>query len=101
MTDAPVWWVVGAVGTILGTLLLMGGILFLDNHASLPGHLADIEQLRQDAAGVDPQQAEDVIGQVAERNRWLAQTQALNDTWWFGWTIPDEYDTVPFIEVPR
>lgn len=97
-------WLVNIISVIVivaGLYFFMTGIAWVINHASLPGNLADIEQLRTDASDVDPAQAEDVIGQVVEKNRWLAETQALNQTWWFGWTIPDDYDQVPFIEVPQ
>ena len=88
-------------GILLFFVLLVAALMWVGNHAAVAGHLADIEQLRHDAALVDPAQAEDVIGQVTETNRWLAETKVGNHQWWIGWAIPDEWDAVELIEVPH
>lgn len=98
-------WIGGMVGAILLAviplvLLFMGGMMFLFYRADLPAQLARIEQLRHDVAVVQAPLGEDVVGQVTETNQTIAARQAANDTWWYGWIIPDEWDAVEFIAIP-
>ncbi len=82
-------------------LMVVAALFWLVFMLSTPGGLAQIEQLRQDAAQVDPAQAEDVIGQVTEANQRISSTQSYNRQWWAGWAIPEEWAEVDLIEVPR
>ena len=75
------------------------GIIGCTNHTTIPNSQAKIEQLRKDAASVDPAQAEDVIGQVAEWNQTIRSNQVWNDSFW-GFLIPDEWDSIEVIPVP-
>ena len=84
-----------------GTLAFCAVVLVLSYAVALPGDLSKIEQLRADSAVVDPTQAEDVIGQVTVWNQTIRENQTLNATWWAGWAIPDEWDAVALIPVPR
>jgi hypothetical protein len=86
---------------LLFVALLVGGIVWTVNSLSLPASLAKIEQLRSDAAATDPIRAEDVIGQVTQWNQTIVSNQTFNHTWYFGWAIPDEWDRVQLIAVPR
>jgi hypothetical protein len=94
-------WGCGIVAFIVGLMLLVGVVFWITNHASLPSDLSQIEQIRADAAVTDPQRAEDVIGQVTVWNQTIASNQSLNRTWYAGWVIPDEWDRVELIAVPR
>ena len=75
-------------GIVLGGILITGAVMAIGRQAEMPASLAKIEQLRSDAAHVDPTQAEDVIGQVTVWNQTIRENQALNATWWAGWLIP-------------
>lgn len=105
MTEDDLW---GCIGFIFATAVLVTGIVLLAlvimgvvAHVSLDAKLDRIEQLRADAAVVDPAQAEDVIGQVAETNQQIRSNQAYNRIFILGLTVPDEWDAVETIEVPR
>jgi len=76
------------------------GIVLGINHSSLPGAVAEIEQLRHDAANVSPATAEDVIGQVTAWNQKIVSYQRYNQIWWSGWAIPDGWDDIKTIPVP-
>lgn len=87
----------------LGLVLIIAptfGIIGCSNYSTMPNNLAKIEQLRSDAAVVDPNQAEDVIGQVTEWNQVIRSNQVWNDSFW-GFLIPDEWDSIELIQVPR
>lgn len=84
------------VGLIVGLLLF---IMWIGNALSFPATQVRIEQLRQDAAHVDLQASEDVYGQVVETNQTIVANQKWNESWAFGWLIPDEWDDIPLIEV--
>jgi hypothetical protein len=94
-----------AAGFFIAVTLLVvvpvAAIMWIAQMAMVPGQFAEIEQLRRDAAVVDPAQAEDVIGQVTEWNRVIASNQAYNDVFLISIFIPDEWDTVELIEVPQ
>lgn len=87
-----------AIAVMLGVI---GGLGYIINGMTMPSTISKIEQLREDAAQVDPIQAEDVIGQVVHWNQIIRSQQTLNKTWWAGWATPDEWDTIELIPVPR
>ncbi len=98
----------GVVTVVLGTTIIvlafvafMASLMWIIIMLQTPADLARVEQLRHDSAQVDPQQAEDVIGQVTETNQKIISTQTFNRQWWAGWVIPDEWQSVELIEVPR
>jgi hypothetical protein len=76
------------------------GMILAINYGSLPGELAQIEQLRSDARKVRDPNSEDVVGQIAEVNRTIASNKKYNRMWWSAWAIPDAWDDVQLIEVP-
>ena len=90
----------GIAAILLGMLL---GVFFVTviSKAGMPGTIAQIEQLRHDASLVDPIQGERVIGQATEWNQTIRSNQAMNRLWWAGWVIPDEWDSIQIIEIPR
>lgn len=89
------------IGCVAALVLLFAAVAFLIEQTSLPGDLAQIEQLRADSKDLDPTQAEDVIGQITMWNQSIRQKQTLNDQWWAAIIIPDEWDDVKLIPVPR
>ena len=89
-----------AVIFIVVVMAIVFGIISFTNHIGIEARIAKIEQLRSDAAYVDPTQAEDVIGQVTETNQIIISNQVWNDSFW-GFLMPDEWDSVKVIEVPR
>lgn len=93
--------VVLVVGAVLGFVLLLAVFAYIMERTALPGDLAQIEQLRMDSVDLDPSQAEDVIGQITVWNQTIRQKQALNDQWWAAIIVPDEWDSVELIPVPR
>jgi hypothetical protein len=82
---------------IVITMVLVG----ITNSIGFPVDQARIEQLRHDAANVDPQQAEDVIGQVTQTNQEIISMQAQNDIPIWNLSIPDGWDDIEPIPVPQ
>ena|GEM_PF-6766617 len=60
-----------------------------------------IEQLRSDIAGISGKASEDVIGQATAWNQTIRSMQAYNDRWWGNPFIPDEWDEVELLPIPR
>jgi hypothetical protein len=79
----------------------VGGTDMIVNAYGAPFEVAQIEQLRADSAGVDPAQAEDVIGQVTVWNQTIASMKARNALVWTDFMTADVWDTIQPIEVPR
>jgi len=92
--------VVIVVGLCVAIFLLLFGIAWLNNTLSLGAEMAEVEQVRHAAAVVDPQQAEDVVGQAVDWNRTIASNRAWNKAPIIGLAIPDEWDRVEYIEIP-
>lgn len=86
---------------VVGVVVLFCGIFFVTNRLTFPAEVAQIEQLRQDAAQVSAATAEDVIGQVTATNQNIVSYQAYNSMWWSGWLVPDGWDQIRRIPVPR
>lgn len=87
-------------GFLLGLVVLYWGMGALIMGLSLPGDMADIAALRVAAAQVQPNEAEDVAGQVAEMNRTIASNKAYNRIWWSALIVPNAWDTVTPITMP-
>lgn len=90
------------IGSIVGgAALLLFAIASIGSRITFPADVADIESLRASAANVDPQQAEDVIGQVVEVNRSIAANRAWNKVPIISITVPNGWDNVEPIPVPK
>jgi hypothetical protein len=89
--------VIGLVGICV--VLYLGAAIA--SRMTYPMDRAQFEQIRRDAADVDPSQAEDVIGQVVDANRRLANVKACNSTWYCDVTKPDAWNSVEQIPVPK
>jgi hypothetical protein len=63
--------------------------------------IGGIEQLRADIAGLDPAQAEDVIGQATKWNRQIASAKATNQIPIIEWIIPDAVNSINPIAIPK
>ena len=83
-------------GSVVALYFLAAGI----NQLSLPGDLARIEALRAIVATAQPNEAEDVAGQVAAVNQDIASNKAYNATWYGALLIPNAWDTVTALTVP-
>lgn len=92
---------IGVVAFGALSLLLVASIQVISDRVSFPTMEASIEQLRKDSLGVDPGQAEDVIGQVTSINQMLAKNRACNAIWWCDWSVTDQWDQVRSVPVPR
>lgn len=96
--------VLTAIGVFVGLMVFVVGgattLVGVTSHASYWSDIASVEQLRRDAAGVDPAQAENVIGQVTRWNQRIAAKKACNALWWCDFTEHDNWNTVRPIAVP-
>ena len=77
------------------------GILAVGGRVELPAKLARIEQLRSDVKKINSNNSEDVIGQVTFINQEIVEYKAYNKLWYFDLLIPDEWDSVQLIEIPK
>jgi len=82
-------------------VLLVVGIVAICNRIEFGPQISEIESLRANAANVDPQQAEDVIGQVVEINRTIASNRAWNKVPFICILVPNGWDKVEPIPVPK
>ena len=83
-------------GVVVGVYFLAATV----NQMTLPGELARITALRAVVATVQPNEAEDVAGQVAAVNQDIASNKAYNATWYGALLIPNAWDTVTALTVP-
>lgn len=95
--------VIGGVMLALAALIgvLVCGIVSVGNRLEFPMKAAEIEQLRRDSANVISTGAEDVIGQVTQANQDIVSNHACNRTWYCDVLIPDAWDDIRVIEVPK
>lgn len=68
---------------------------------TFPGEVAEIEQIRSDSTHLNPATAEDVVGQITAWNQHIRSKKAYNNLWWSGWAIPDGWDDIQYIPVPK
>jgi hypothetical protein len=92
---------VGIVMLVEGFALLLGGTALVVAWTEMPGQVAQIEQLRADVQRVDVAESEDVIGQVVQWNQHVRSKQRYNEAWWAGWAVPNKWDSVALIELPK
>lgn len=95
----------GAFGAMF---LIVAGVLAsvmiieaASNAARFPVELAEIEQLRKDAADIEAGASEDVIGQVVVVNRRIASMKQAKQMLLYSWAIPDGWDKIEPIPVPK
>ncbi len=76
-------------------------IIRLSYEVAFVGAGPSIEQLRSDIANIDGPASEDVVGQATAWNQTIRSMQAYNDRWWGDPFIPDEWDRVSVLSIPR
>ena len=86
---------------LLGIVLLVAAVFWATQDLGMPSNIAQIEQVRHDAALVDPVQGERVIGQAVEWNQTIRSNQVNNSLWWAGWAVSDQWDSIKLIPVAR
>jgi hypothetical protein len=96
--DWMIFWILFGTVALIASVPVVGAIGAAYN---FPAELADIEQLRKDAAEVDGRASEDVIGQVTQVNRRIATLQQQNKMLLYAWAVPDGWDKVEMIPVPK
>lgn len=96
----------GFMGLLAALILIITGAVVstgaaISTRMEFPMTQARIEQLRTDAAHVDPSQAEDVIGQVVEANKQIREAQTCNQLWYCDFSEPDGWNYIALIPVPK
>ena len=76
-------------------------VIRLSYEVAFVGAGPSIEQLRSDIADIDGPASEDVVGQATVWNQKIRSMQAYNDRWWGDPFIPDEWDRVSVLPIPR
>ncbi|MFB1502014.1 hypothetical protein [Thiocapsa sp. N5-Cardenillas] len=92
------WAVIGGVvlAVVLVFIVLIRGV----EEMSVPGKLAEIEQLREDVVRVASGSNEDVIGQVTQWNQEIRSAKRYRMVWWGRLCTPEEWESVNVIEIP-
>lgn len=75
-------------------------MVFALNRLEWIAESASIERLRIDASNVDSKMAEDVAGQVAEKNKRIAVNRSYRKTI-LKFLVPSGWDTIEFINMPN
>jgi hypothetical protein len=81
-------------GAILGMMKVTNTIEFRSAEAA-------IEALRIDLKVLDLSAGEDVIGQATTWNQKIRRWQRQNQMIVLGWTIPDGWDDIDLLPIPR
>ena len=89
--------------TVLGLVGLVGicsTVVTCVNRIEFVGQQAQIEQLRKDVLRTKTGQNEDVIGQVTQINRDLAECKRWRSIWWSRPFYSPRCEEVAFVEIP-
>lgn len=103
---APILKAIGAIALVapcvyLVVYLALAVCMVPINYGLFSSDMAEIEQLRADVEGISESQSEDAIGLAIKKNVEIASTQRQNKMWSIGWMIPDGWDDVKMIEIPK
>ncbi len=82
-------------------LCMPAAVIRLSYEVSFVGAGPAVEQLRSDIADIAGVASEDVVGQATSWNQTIRSMQAYNDSWWGDPFIPDEWDSVSPLPIPR
>lgn len=90
------------VSITIATMLLITYItVAIANQINTPMDIARIEQLRKDMENIKSSNSEDVIGQATQQNQIIVEKQIWNKTLFGDFLVPDVWDTVKLIEIPK
>ena len=86
---------------MIGLLCVPAAIIRISYKIAFVGAAPAIEQLRSDINNISGMSSEDVVGQATQWNQRIRTMQAYNATWWGAPFIPDEWDSVEVLPVPK
>ncbi len=90
-----------AIVIAIALLCMPAAVIRLSYEVSFVGAGPAVEQLRSDIADIAGVASEDVVGQATSWNQTIRSMQAYNDSWWGDPFIPDEWDSVSPLPIPR
>lgn len=90
-----------ALALAIGVLCVPCAVIRVSYDIAFVGASPEIEQLRSDMAGVTGEASEDVLGQATTWNQTIRRMQAYNARWWGDPFIPDDWDDVAVLPIPR
>ncbi|MBN2296563.1 MAG: hypothetical protein JXM70_29310 [Pirellulales bacterium] len=76
-------------------------VIRLSYEIAFVGASPAIEQLRSDLTDIAGIASEDVVGQATAWNQKIRSMQAYNGMWWGDPFIPDQWDSVVELPIPR
>jgi len=85
----------------IGLLVVPFGIIRVAYEVGYIGDRPQIEQLRNDLTGVGNVRSISLIGQATEWNQRIRRMQAYNATWWGSPFIPDQWNDMELLSIPR
>ncbi len=90
-----------AIAIAIVLLCIPAAVIRLSYEVAFVGAGSAVEQLRSDIGDIDGLACEDVVGQATTWNQTIRSMQAYNDSWWGDPFIPDEWDSVSLLPIPR
>ena len=90
-----------AISIAIALLCVPLAVVRLSYEISLVGTVPAIEQLRSDITGIEEPASEDVVGQATAWNQRIRSMQAYNDQWWGDPFIPDQWDSIDQLPIPK
>ncbi|MBN2022750.1 MAG: hypothetical protein JW809_08130 [Pirellulales bacterium] len=90
-----------AVAVAIGLLCVPAAVVRISYDIAFVGAGPAIEQLRSDIGNLSGESSEDVVGQATQWNQRIRSMQAYNAQWWGNPFIPDDWDRVEPLPVPK
>lgn len=89
------------LSTLSISFVIVSLVILMNNHLTLPGSMASIEQLRKDVNKVDSIQSHEVMAQVTSWNQFIASNKQYRTLWWGKIYVPSKWDSIQEIEIPN
>ncbi|MBN1910015.1 MAG: hypothetical protein JW818_09770 [Pirellulales bacterium] len=90
-----------AIAVAIGLLCVPALIIRISYEIALVGAVPAIEQLRADINDISGVSSEDAIGQATQWNQRIRTLQAYNAQWWGNPFIPDAWNDIELIPIPK
>jgi len=90
-----------AIAVALGLLCVPAAVIRLSYEIAFVGASPAIEQLRTDIHNLTGKSSEDAIGQATQWNQRIRSMQAYNAQWWGDPFIPDAWDAIAPLPIPK
>lgn len=94
----PIWIIISLIFGIVLSIVLYNVVI---NKLTVPANIIKIEQLRSDIQKPSHGDLESIISIAIKTNMKIKEIKYYNTQWWSCLVIPNEWDNVQLIEIPR